>query len=423
MDEHQAVLQAAPGLRRHLIRAENPVGRQQAPPADPVLRVAFLRQGARDQLDARPNAARILPPAARPGEPLAQDRPGRDEPALGLVELPGQRSRLPGRAHAARDQARQEAGRDREPRAFRDAVHVADQFESPSRSGKLRQQVGQALLRPFHAGRNQAGRDQRRLEQAKVIPREVEHLGQAGDLGPSAQVDAGEAQHGFVDHPQVRLHGRAGRAVAAADAEIDRDVEDASAFGEIHAEEEDVAPRAVRQVHAHGRRLAQDRVGRVGRGPVEQLGPQPQRLVGRVAEPEHPLVAPHRSDAAPHLVRQGLERQPVVRGRERARHGLVRSLGSLLAQKDVDRLFEAPRQQVGVAVKRDESPLRNPALLRQVKAMDVVQEEQRPDPLVQVAARPAERIEVRRTAPGAPPHPRRAPRHPPTRCALRVGRR
>ena len=112
--------------------------------------------------------------------------------------------------------------------------------------------------------------------------------------------------------------------------------------GKVHAEEEDVAPGAVRQVHAHGRRLAQDRVRRVGRRPVQQLAADAQRLIGRVADAEHPLVPAHRAHAAAHLVGQGLERQPVVGCRERARHGLVRALRDLLAQEHIDRLFKTP---------------------------------------------------------------------------------
>ena len=47
--------------------------RQQTAAADAILGVVRLRGYAVDQLDARPNAARILPSAARTAEPLAQD--------------------------------------------------------------------------------------------------------------------------------------------------------------------------------------------------------------------------------------------------------------------------------------------------------------------------------------------------------------
>ena len=43
------------------------------------------RRRALDQLDARPDAAGVLPAAAGAAEPFAEDRPGRDEPALGFL--------------------------------------------------------------------------------------------------------------------------------------------------------------------------------------------------------------------------------------------------------------------------------------------------------------------------------------------------
>ena len=117
------------------------------------------------------------------------------------------------------------------------------------------------------------------------------------------------------------------------------------------------------EVHAHRRRLAQDREGRIAGRPLQQLGPDAQRLVGRVADAEHPLVAAHAAHAAPHLVGQGLEAQAMVRFGQRTGDGLVGPLRCLRLQEDVDGFLEPAAQQVVVAVKRDEPAVRHAGLL------------------------------------------------------------
>ena len=75
-------------------------------------------------------------------------------------------------------------------------------------------------------------------------------------------------------------------------------------------EEEDVAPRAVREVHAHRRALAQDRESVPSRRALQQLAADAQRLIGGMADAEHPLVAAHRAHAAAHLIGERLESEP-----------------------------------------------------------------------------------------------------------------
>ena len=123
----------------------------------------------------------------------------------------------------------------------------------------------------------------------------------------------------------------------AAHGQVDRDVEHARAFREVHAQEEDVAPAAVRQVHAHGRGFAQDGVERAASA-RQQFGPEAQRIVGRVAGAEHPLVAAHGAHAAAHLVGQRLKAQRAVAGRQRAGNGRAGPAGGLRRQEDVDGL-------------------------------------------------------------------------------------
>src|SRR5206468_11362380 len=97
------------------------------------------------------------------------------------------------------------------------------------------------------------------------------------------------------------------------------------ALGVVHAEEKDVAPAAVREVHAHGRTLSKNRVTAVAARP-EKLGPKAQRLVGGMAHAEHPLVAADRAHAAAHLIGQRLEGQPMIRRGEGAAERIVWAL-------------------------------------------------------------------------------------------------
>src|ERR1035438_9746545 len=152
--------------------------------------------------------------------------------------------------------------------------------------------------RPGWKGRHDAGSDHRGLQQAQIVAREIEDLGQRGDFGGGSQIDAGEAQHRLVDHAQPGFHGRLGRA-GAAYGEVDRNIQHARAFWKIHAQEKDVAPAAVGQVHAYRCGLAQD--GEEAAGMVEKFGADAQRIIGGVAGAEHPLIAAHVAHAAAHL--------------------------------------------------------------------------------------------------------------------------
>ena len=138
---------------------------------------------------------------------------------------------------------------------------------------------------------------------------------------------------------------------------------------------------------------------RIGKGASsdgrrQQLRPDAQRLIGRMTDAEHPLVAAHRAHAAAHLVGQGLEAEPMIRFRQRTGHRLVRALRGLRLQEDIDRLLETALQQIRIAVERNEAPALHAGLAGQVKAVDVVEEKQRPHTLVQVVAGAAESIQL-----------------------------
>ena len=210
-----------------------------------MLGIAFAGDRAGDELHARPDAAGILPASARSAEPFTENRAGGDEAALVFLQLARERARSGRWAHADGDERGEQIRRNGEPRAFGDFVDVADDFQTQPGTDDAGQQVGKTLARTFHAGRDDAGGDHRGFEQAEIILGEVEDFGQGGDVGLRVQIDADEPQHGLIDHAQIRFNRRLGRAIAAADGEIDRDIEHPRAFGEIHAEEENVAPGAV----------------------------------------------------------------------------------------------------------------------------------------------------------------------------------
>jgi len=110
----------------------------------------------------------------------------------------------------------------------------------------------------------------------------------------------------------------------------------------------------VRQVHPHGRAFAQNRIRAILCAEAKQLRPNPQRLIHRMAHPEHPLVSFNRAHAVPHLVGERLKSQSVISGGQGARDGITRSLLFLHGQKAIDRFLEPAAQQEFVPMERDE---------------------------------------------------------------------
>jgi hypothetical protein len=155
----------------------------------------------------------------------------------------------------------------------------------------IRARRSETLAGALDARRHDAAGDDRRLEQAEIVLREIEHLVEAGNLRGAAEVHAGEAQHRLLDHAQAGLDRRGWFPVAAVHGEIDRNVEHFGALGIVHAEEEDITPAAMREVHADRGALAQDGIKSARGIAPKKFRADAQRLVGRVAHAEHPLVA------------------------------------------------------------------------------------------------------------------------------------
>ena len=222
-----------------------------------------------------------------------------------------------------------------------------------------------------------------------MVPRKVKHFGQRGDLGARPQVDADQPQDRLVDHPKKAFHRRTRIPTALpTHGQVDRDVEHPRTLGIVHAQKENVAPAAVAQIHTHWGRLVQNRKQPL-RGHLPQQLTHPQRLVRRMADAEHPLVAAHRTHAAPHLVGQGLKTQPTVGLGPRTGRGVAERR----SQQQVDGLFKTTLEQVVVPLERHPPPRRQPCLARQVKPIDGIQKKERTHPLVQVVALPTKPVE------------------------------
>ena len=68
-------------------------------------------------------------------------------------------------------------------------------------------------------------------------------------------------------------------------------------------------------------------------------------MIGRMAHAEHPLVAAHGTDAAPHLIGQRLEAEALIDGGQRAGEGVARAAFLLRGEELAQRLLEPAVQQ------------------------------------------------------------------------------
>ena len=176
------------------------------------------------------------------------------------------------------------------------------------------------------------------------------------------------------------------------DAEVHRDIEDAGALREVHAEEEDIAPRRMRQVHAHGSAFAQDGEGAVSSG-GEQFRAEAQGLVLGVAHAEHPLISPHRPDTAAHLVGQSLESEAVIGGGEGTAQGIAGALLRLSSQEGIDGFLKTAVEELLVALEGDVAAGFQFRPGGQVEAVDGSEEKEGADAVVEVVAITPEGIE------------------------------
>jgi hypothetical protein len=241
----------------------------------------------------------------------------------------------------------------------------------------------QSCCGAFQSRRHDPRGDQPGFEQSQVVLGEIEHLGQRSHVGPGPQVHAGQPQHRLGRSRAGRPRSAARLRVPAADAQIHRDVQHPRAFGKVHAQEENVAPGAVRQIHAHRRPLPQDgnRSRGDGRGAVRVGRAADGRWGGRCGTSTG-CRAPSGRCAAPGRPASG---NPVDDRRRPARWRSCRYRpATAMLQKHAQRLVEPPLQQVLKAAPTESGAAARRQLRRQMIPVDVAQQEQRPHPLVQI---------------------------------------
>ena len=130
---------------------------------------------------------------------------------------------------------------------------------------------------------------------------------------------------------------------APVNAEVDGYIEHPRAFRKIHAEEKNVAPARMAQVHPHRREFAQHGIGAVLTF-LQQFGSHAERMIRRMAHAEHPLVAPHGADTAPHLVRERLKPDALIHGGQRTRERVARPRCLLEVEEMFQRLLKTALQ-------------------------------------------------------------------------------
>jgi len=207
-------------------------------------------------------------------------------------------------------------------------------------------------------GRDESRRDHRSLEQPGVVAREVEHLGDRRHFGNRVEIDADQSEDRPIDdskmtfdHSKMTFDRRPDRGVSAAHAEIDRDVQNSSPLGKVHPEKEDVAPRAVREIHPDRRPFGEDRK-RLAVAALQQFGADAERMIFGMPDAEHPAIPRDAPDAPSHLIGKRLEGVLMVRLSQRAGRRLARAMSCLGGQKGVDRLGKTPLEQMMVTVER-----------------------------------------------------------------------
>src|SRR5256885_7165560 len=85
----------------------------------------------------------------------------------------------------------------------------------------------------------------------------------------------------------------------------------------------------------------------------------------------------------------------MIRRGERARNRIVRPGRILRFQKNLDRLLEPPLKQMSVSLERNQPAQFHSSFVGQVKAVNRIQEEKRPHPLIQIAALPPKLLQLR----------------------------
>ena len=196
------------------------MGWHEASPGNAPLGILFGGRHARDELDARPDPARVLPSATGAAEPLAQEGPCENEPPFRFLKRPGQRRGLSSSPHTNADERAQQIRTDSQPRSLGDVVNAGTEFEAASGTDDASEQVGQRLTGTFDARRNHACGDDGRFQQPEMVFGKIEDLAQSGDVGGRSKIHRGEAEQRFIEHAQPGTHRWPRSRIASVDTEV-----------------------------------------------------------------------------------------------------------------------------------------------------------------------------------------------------------
>jgi len=164
VNQHNRIGQPLCRSRMEVLRTQDAVARQQTTQTDAELGVTRLRQCSLDDLQPGPKPSRVLPASAGAPKPLAENGSRSHQAPLVLEQGPAELGRLPCGPHEGTHDAREQIGRDRQPRAFGDVVHVRDELEPHARPNDAREQARQGLPGALERRRNHARGDDAGLQ-------------------------------------------------------------------------------------------------------------------------------------------------------------------------------------------------------------------------------------------------------------------
>ena len=127
-----------------------------------------------------------------------------------FLQQAGERRGLAGGPHANADERREQSGGNGKPRAFRAVVDAADDLQTTSGAGDVREQSGEALAGTFNARRHDAARDDGGFEQTEIVPGKIKNVGEMRDVRRGSEINARQAQHRFFENTEVGFDGRFG---------------------------------------------------------------------------------------------------------------------------------------------------------------------------------------------------------------------
>lgn len=221
------------------------------------------------------------------------------------------------------------------------------------------------------------------FEQAEVIVAEVEEFLKGVDFLFVTKVDRNDADDGAIDDPAVALDGRDGIAVTV-DGEVDGDVDDAGAFGVVHAEEEDVGPAGVAGVSTHRRAIHAEGIESGGGVALKVDVGDTERVAADGARTEHPFVAATGTDTLANLIHEVLEGEGIVGFGEGAEESFVAALGHHGGAEAFNSIVVLAVKHGADAGIRDVAFFADVAAIDEVVAIDSVNEEASTDAVVEI---------------------------------------